>query len=146
MVHFEIEFAKLKTDYPDDDTMRVSHETIYQWIYLDAKGGGTLYHHLRRRRKKRRIQKRYGSGRRFFSERVSISERPAIVASREHFGDWEGDTIEGKKSTGYIVTHVERKSRYFLAAKLDDKKIMKRYTSVHPEMSNFVQDQGRRRF
>jgi len=38
---------KLKTEYPDDDKMRVSHETIYRWIYLDAKGGGTLYHHQR---------------------------------------------------------------------------------------------------
>ncbi len=118
----EVIAEKLKTDYPDDETMRVSHETIYRWIYLDAKEGGTLYHHLRRRRKKRRRQKRYGSGRRFFPGRVSISERPAIVEFRERFGDWEGDTIEGKKSTGCIATHVERKSRYLLAAKLDDKK------------------------
>ena len=45
---------KLKADYPDDDKMRVSHETIYRWIYSDAKDSGTLYTHLRRRRKKRR--------------------------------------------------------------------------------------------
>ena len=102
--------------------MCVSHETIYRWIYLDAKGGGTLYHHLRRRRKKRRRQKRYGSARRFIPGRVSISERPDIVETRERFGDWEGDTIEGKKSTGYMATHVERKSRYLIAAKLLDKK------------------------
>ena len=38
------------------------------------------------------------------------------------FGDWEADTIEGKKSTGYMATHVERKSRYLIAAKLPDKK------------------------
>ena len=118
----EIIAEKLKIDYPDDDKMRVSHETIYRWIYLDAKEGGTLYHHLRRRRKKRHRQKRYGSGRRFIPGRISISERPAIVETRERFGDWEGDTIEGKKSTGYIATHVERKSRYLLAAKLANKK------------------------
>jgi len=118
----EVIAEKLKIDYPDDDKMRISHETIYRWIYLDAKGGGTLYHHLRRRRKKRRRQKRYGSGRRFIPGRVSIAERPAIVDSRERFGDWEGDTVEGKKSTGYIATHVERKSRYLLAAKLANKK------------------------
>jgi IS30 family transposase len=118
----EIIAAKLKIDYPDDDEMRISHETIYRWIYLDAKGGGTLYHHLRRRRKKRRKQNRYGSGRRFIPGRVSISERPSIVETRERFGDWEGDTIEGKKSTGYMATHVERKSRYLIAAKLPDKK------------------------
>ncbi|MDP2799571.1 MAG: IS30 family transposase [Deltaproteobacteria bacterium] len=118
----EVIAEKLKADYPDDDKMRVSHEAIYRWIYLDAEGGGTLYNHLRRRRKKRRRQKRYGSGRRFIPDRVSITERPGIVDSRERFGDWEGDTIEGKKSTGYIATHVERKSRYLMASKLVNKK------------------------
>ena len=118
----EVIAQKLKTDYPDDDKMRISHETIYRWIYLDAKEGGTLYRHLRRRRKKRRRQKRYGSGRRFIPGRVSIAERPAIVDSRQRFGDWEGDTIEGKKSTGYMATHVERKSRYLIAAKLKNKR------------------------
>ena len=118
----EIIAQKLKIDYPDNDKMRISHETIYRWIYLDAKEGGMLYHHLRRRRKKRRRQKRYGAGRRFIPERVGISERPAIVDSRERFGDWEGDTIEGKKNSGYIATHVERRSRYLMAVKLIDKK------------------------
>jgi len=118
----EVITEKLKVDYPDDDKMRVSHETIYRWIYLDAKAGGTLYHHLRRRRRKRRKQKRYGSGRRFIPGQVSISERPDIVETRERFGDWEGDTIGGKKSTGYMATHVERKSRYLIAAKLLDKR------------------------
>ena len=113
---------KLKIEYPENDKMRVSHETIYRWIYLDANEAGILYHHLRRRRKKRRRQKRYGSGRRFIPGRVSISERPAIVETRERFGDWEGDTVEGKKSTGYFATHVERKSRYLIAAKLTNKK------------------------
>jgi len=118
----EIIAQKLKSDYPGNNKMRISHETIYRWIYLDAKEGGTLYQHLRRRRKKRRRQKRYGSGRRFILERVGISERPAIVETRERFGDWEGDTIEGKKSSGYIATHVERRSRYLMAVKLMDKK------------------------
>jgi len=118
----EIIAEKLKIDYPDDEEMRASQETIYRWIYLDAKDGGALYHHLRRRRNKRRRQKRYGSGRRFIPGRVSISERPDSVETRERFGDWEGDTIEGKKSTGYMATHVERKSRFLIAAKLLNKK------------------------
>ncbi|OQW99996.1 MAG: hypothetical protein BWK74_00755 [Desulfobacteraceae bacterium A6] len=49
----EIISQKLKAGYPGDDKMRVSHETIYRWIYSDANDGGTLYNHLRRRRKKR---------------------------------------------------------------------------------------------
>ena len=118
----EIIGEKLKIDYPNDDKMRVSHETIYRWIYLDAQEHGKLYRHLRRKRKKRRKQGRYGSGRRFIPGRISISERPAIVERRGRFGDWEGDTVEGKKSTGYMATHVERKSRYLIAAKLPNKK------------------------
>lgn len=113
---------RIRIDYPEDEQMRVSHETIYRWIYLDARGGGKLYQHLRRRHKKRRRQKRYGTGRRFLAGRKNIAERPQIVERRERFGDWEGDTLEGKKSSGYIATLVERKSRYLLASKLKNKK------------------------
>jgi IS30 family transposase len=114
--------GKLKIDYPSNDAMRLSHESIYGWLYVDAKEGGTLYTHLRRRRKKRHKQKKYGTGRRFIPGRVSISERPSIVETRQRFGDWEGDTVEGAKGTGCIATHVERKSRYLIASKLDNKK------------------------
>lgn len=114
--------ARLRLDYPDDERMRISYETIYRWIYLDASQDGTLHNHLRRRHKKRRRQTRYGSGRRFIPGRVSIDQRPAIVDTRERFGDWEGDTMEGAKGTGGLATHVERKSRYLVAAMLSDKK------------------------
>ena len=114
--------GRLKVDYPDDIAMRISHETIYRWIYVDSRNKGTLHRHLRRRHKYRRRQKRYGSGRRFIPGRVSIDLRPPVVATRERFGDWEGDTVEGGKGTGHLATHVERKSRYLIAAKLTDKK------------------------
>ena len=114
--------ARLKLDYPNDGRMRVSHETIYRWVYLVAEEGVDIHHHLRRRHKKRRRQKRYGSGRRFIVGRVPIHQRPAIVSDRERFGDWEGDTLEGARGTGGLATHVERKSRYLIAAKLSDKK------------------------
>jgi len=112
---------KLRIEYPDNEQMRVSHETIYRWIYELAQQGDTLHQHLRRRRKKRKKQKKYGSGRRFIPGRVSISERPGIVETRQRVGDWEGDTVEGKKASGYIATYVERKSRYLIASKLDNK-------------------------
>jgi transposase, IS30 family len=114
--------GRLNVDYPDDTGMRISSETIYQWIYRDALGCGQLHKHLRRGHKKRRRQKRYGTGRRFLEGRISISERPDVVQSRLRYGDWEGDTIEGSKGSSYITTHVERKSRYLLAGKLKDKK------------------------
>ena len=114
--------GRLRIDHPDDNTMRISHETIYHWIYRDSRNKGNLHHHLRRRHKYRRRQKHYGSGRRFIPGRISIDMRPPIVDSRERFGDWEGDTIEGGKGRGGIATHVERRCRYLLAAKLTDKK------------------------
>lgn len=114
--------GRLQLDYPNDDQMRISHETIYRWIYRDSRNKGDLRRHLRRRHKYRRRQKRYGSGRRFIPDRVAIDCRPSLVATRERFGDWEGDTLEGRKGTGHLATHVERKSRYLLVAKLTDKK------------------------
>jgi transposase, IS30 family len=113
--------GRLILDYPEDTDMRISTETIYRWTYADALQGGKLFLRLRRCHKKRRQQKRYGSGRRFIAGRISISERPAIVQDRIRFGDWEGDTVEGAKGSSYVVTHVERKSRYLLAGKLPDK-------------------------
>jgi len=114
--------ARIRIDYPNDERMRISHETIYRWIYLDASQDGALHTHLRRRHSRRRRQKRYGSGRRFIPGRVSIDQRPAIVETRERLGDWEGDTLEGAKGKGGLATHVERRSRYLIAAKLVDKK------------------------
>lgn len=114
---------RLKIDYPHDKNMRVSHETIYRWVYLEAFDAGDLYLNLRRRHKKRRRQKRYGKGHRF-ADRKCITQRPEIVNERIRYGDWEGDTIEGKKSSGYIATMVERKSRYLLASKMENKTAM----------------------
>jgi transposase, IS30 family len=112
---------RLYKDYPDDESVRISPETIYRWVYLDASVAGTLHRNLRRGHKKRRRQKRYGKGRRF-ADRKCITERPQVVDSRERYGDWEGDTIEGKKKSGFIATILERKSRFLIATKLEDKK------------------------
>lgn len=112
---------KLKLDYPDNVKMRVSIETIYRWIYGDASQGGQLFTCLCRCHKKRRRQRRYGTGRGLIPDRVSIDMRPDLVAARRRFGDWEGDTVEGAKGSGNVTTHVERKSRYLIAGKLDNK-------------------------
>ena len=118
----EVIVDRVRVDHPHDETMRISHETIYRWVALDAGQGGTLYQHLRRRRKYRRRQKRYGAGRRFIPGRVGIEERPDDVAHRLRFGDWEGDLVLGRKGVGAIATLVERKSRYLMAALLPDRK------------------------
>lgn len=118
----EVIAQRLRSEFPHDQRMRVSHETIYRWVFLDASQGGTLYRHLRRRRKFRRRQKRYGAGRRFLPGRVGIAERPRIVAERSRFGDWEADLILGRRGLGAIATHVERKSRYLMVSRLSDRK------------------------
>lgn len=113
--------AKLMLDHPGDSSMRVSAETIYRWVYLDARMGGALHRHLRRGRKHRRRQKRYGAGRRFIAGRKGFEMRPNDVEARRRFGDWEGDTMVGRRGKSRIVTHVERKSRYLVAGKLEDR-------------------------
>lgn len=113
--------AKLKLDHPDDESMRISVETVYRWIYLDARTGGKLHRHLRRGHRFRRRQKCYGAGRRFIAGRIGIEERPAEVGERQRYGDWEGDTVVGKRGKSGIATHVERKSRFLLAGKLDSR-------------------------
>lgn len=114
--------GRLRLDHEADPDMRISAEGIYQWVFRDARDGGALYKSLRWKRKHRRKQRRYGAGRGLIPDRVPITERPAIVDTRSRFGDWEGDTVEGAKRSGHIVTHVERKSRFLIAAKLNDKR------------------------
>ena len=87
----------------------MSHETIYRWIWADKKRGGTLWLHLRGARKQRR--KRYGryDSRGRLAGKKMIGERPAVVAERKRFGDWEIDTVHGRGKP-CVVTVVERKS------------------------------------
>ena len=94
-----------------EEGIRISHEHIYQYIYADKASGGKPYRHLRCKKKRR---KRYGSydRRGVIPNRVSIDDRPAVVAKRSRIGDWEGDTMIGKNHKGALVTIVERKSSY----------------------------------
>jgi len=111
----------LRIDFPGDERMRISSETIYHWAYIDAQQGGQIYRHLRRHHRRRRIQKRYGAGRRFFKDRVSISERPDVANSRSRYGDWEADLVLGGMGQGALATCLERKSRYLVADIVPDK-------------------------
>lgn len=114
--------GRLRLKYPDDPKMRISPETIYRWVAVDSYQGGELFRHLRRRHKHRRMQKRYGTARRFIPGRLGIELRPAVVNERSRFGDWEGDLVVGSNNSGAIATHVERKSRYLKASLLENRK------------------------
>jgi len=100
-----------------EQEVAISHEWIYQYVWVDKRGGGTLYRHLRCQKLRR---KRYGhhSRRGTLPDRVSIERRPAIASSRRRLGDWEGDTVIGRAQRGALLTLVERKSRYTLISPL----------------------------
>jgi transposase, IS30 family len=109
--------ARLICDYPDDLDMRVSHETIYRTLFVQARGAlrKELTACLRTGRTQRRPHmrtERSGAGR--LQNIVRISERPPEVADRAVPGHWEGDLIIGKGGRSAIGTLVERSSRYVM--------------------------------
>ncbi len=108
-------------DHPEDTTMRISTETIYRWIYAAALVGDTSYRYLRHARRRCRAQTRYHQGRRVIPGRIDIAQRPEIVARRSRFGDWEADLICASKGKAALVSCNERKSRFLLLGKVENK-------------------------
>jgi IS30 family transposase len=116
--------AWLKLRYPDDERMRVSHETIYRSLFIQARGvlKKELIAHLRTRRTMRR-SRRVGAANELrgkIPDAVSIRDRPAEIEDRAVPGHWEGDLISGSKNS-HIATLVERHSRYVALVKVKNK-------------------------
>ena len=104
-----------------DHDITISPVTIYSWIYRNRTEGGEFYRYLRQSHRRRR-KRRTGEDRRGqMPDRRMIDERPQVVNERRRIGDWESDTIEGRKGSGLIATHVDRKARYTIAVKVADK-------------------------
>ena len=114
----------LKRAHPDDEFCRVSHETIYRSLFVQARGvlKKELLGHLRSKRTIRRSKQagQNGDGRGQIKDIVSISQRPAAVEDRAVPGHWEGDLLSGSKNS-YIATLVERHTRYVMLAKVANK-------------------------
>jgi transposase, IS30 family len=114
---------RLKLDYANDMTMRISHETIYQYLYCLPRGElkKELMKGLRQERKLRLDRKAIHSRRPGIKDIVSISERPEEVKDRIIPGHWEGDLIVGKLHQSAIGTLVERTTRLTLLVPLKKK-------------------------
>ena len=92
----------------------MSHETIYKHVWKNKLKGGSLYKELRHHGKKYNKRRSGKAGRGCIPGRVDISERPQIVEEKSRVGDWEIDTIIGKKHKSVIVSMVDRHSKLTL--------------------------------
>jgi transposase, IS30 family len=112
----------LNLNYPDDGSLRVSHETIYKSLFIQTRGlfRKEMRTHLRTGRKFRHSKNHKVASRGQIIDGVSIRERPAAIEDRAVPGHWEGDLICGSQNS-YIATVVERQSRFTVLVKIDGK-------------------------
>jgi len=147
---------RLKVEYPLDMGMCISHEAIYQYIYVLPRGElkRTLIQSLRQEHAYRHKQKasKPPEMRGKIADMLSIEERPAEVEDRTVPGHWEGDLILGKNKQSALGTLVERTTRYTLLVPLGDKKdaktvreaFAKAFYSLPSELSkSLTYDQGK---
>jgi transposase, IS30 family len=107
--------GRARRDFPRQPERHISDQTIYNWIRQERAAGNDLQPFLRRR------GRRLGPSKRgHLVGCVTIEGRPQIVNKRRRFGDWEGDTVVGKRCSG-LLTAVERKSGYLCVAKIKDR-------------------------
>ena len=116
--------GSLKMEYPEDESLRVSHETIYRSLFIQARGAlkKELIQHLRSQRRIRRSRHAsvHGHAQGKIVDAVSIRERPAEVEDRAIPGHWEGDLLRGAGNS-HVITLVERGSRFCVLIKVAGK-------------------------
>ncbi len=114
----------LKWQFPQDEGLRVSHETIYRSLFLQARGAlkKELIQHLRSQRRIRRSRHSsvHGHSQGKIVDAISIRERPAEVEDRAIPGHWEGDLLRGARNS-HVATLVERHSRFCMLVKVPGK-------------------------
>jgi IS30 family transposase len=119
---------------------RVSYEFVYRLLHDDKKRGGRLYRRLKRfgKRKQRLGARNYPSGP-IIPHRQGIEHRPKIVDERSRLGDLEGDLVLGHCSSGYVLSVIDRKSRYLVLRKLKTK----RKTTVKIQLERAIRKMGK---
>lgn len=112
--------ASLVVEFPNDQEMRVSHETIYQTLFVQSRGGlrKDLTAQLRSGRTQRRSHHRAAKASGKHADMVMISDRPAEIEDRAVPGHWEGDLVIGRDGDSAFATLVERSSRFTLICAL----------------------------
>lgn len=132
----------LRLEFPGDETMRVSRETIYLTLFVQTRGAlkRELLTHLRRSGSIRRprTQSRANTGRGQIVDAVSIRERPAEAADRAIPGHWEGDLLAGAANS-HIATLVERHSRFLILIAVDGKDTRSVTSALSREVSRLPQ-------
>jgi IS30 family transposase len=119
----ELIAGRLRLAFPDDPSMQLSHESIYRHIYAHPQGQtNRKLIKLLVRHKPRRLKRGKGGRAGGIKDRVSIDLRPQCIENRQEVGHWEGDLIIGPRQASCIGSIVERKTRYVLLLKLDNKK------------------------
>nr|WP_278043916.1 IS30 family transposase [Protofrankia symbiont of Coriaria ruscifolia] len=111
---------RLRKDFPDDPEMRVSHETIYETLFVQVRGElrTQLTIALRSGRTERRPRGSTRPKQAWIAGMVNISEHPAEIADRAVPGHWEGDLIIGKGGKSQILTLVERQTRFVMLSRV----------------------------
>jgi IS30 family transposase len=141
--HLRLEWSpeQIAGRYRKAGGLRISHETIYRYVWQDKRRGGTHYEHLRQSGKKRR--KRYGAydSRGRLAGKRPISQRPAAVENRSEPGHWEIDTVLGK-GRPCIATLVERSAGYVMIGKLKARTVAEPHPLRPPARPH---DHGRQR-
>lgn len=138
---------RMRLDYPNDMTMRISPETIYQYIYVLPRGAlkATLIkglrqeHKYRHKRKSKALEANETRGK--IADMLSIEERPEDVADRTVPGHWEGDMILGKYKRTALGTLVERTTRYTMLIPLkakDAETVRKAYAKALTKLPNHL--------
>jgi IS30 family transposase len=148
---------RLKKEYPEEEDMRITHETIYRYLYVHPKEKlrRELICNLRRNRKIRKKQKTEGyvEKRGKIPNMISIDDRPKQVEGRQIPGHWEGDLILGKEKKTAMGTLNERSTRFTILVRLDKDKynavgvreaFAKAFESIPEELKrSLTYDQGR---
>jgi len=110
--------GRLKSNHPQDKSLWICHETIYQFIYHSKNKDKYLWEYLRRKQKRRRKKQGRKAQKIRIPDRVSIHQRKRAIDQRKEIGHWEGDSIVGKGHTNGLHTEYERVSSLIRFEKL----------------------------